>query len=114
MTRRQEGESTGPAGARTTGRDGRSGAAGLQPLGLPRPIAVRADASGLPATVHPRGGRPLPVTRVEEVWRIAEEWWREAPLARSYYRVIVDGGRHLTLFHDDLTGPNQGWYEQRY
>ena len=103
----------------------------LHPLGLPRPLAVRLDAHGEPATVTlaprgPRGPRRPPpahasmtgttheVERVEEVWRIAEEWWREAPLLRTYYRVLVDGGRPLTLFHDDAEPSSDGWYEQRY
>ena len=36
---------------------------------------------------------------------------REAPQARTYYRVILEGGRPLTLFHDDATG---AWAEQPY
>ena len=106
-------------------------APGLRPLGLPRPLRVRTDTRGEPAelTLLPRGpggrrgrGHTLAVERVEEVWRIAEEWWRETPLARTYYRVVVDGGRSLTLFHDDDChddgfhddGPGEGWYEQQY
>ena len=107
----------------------------LRPLGLPRPLRVRLDARGEPAdlTVAARGpqrsaatlpgaarpgaspsGRTHAVERVEEVWRIAEEWWREAPLQRTYYQVLVDGGRPFTLFHDDAAPPEEGWYEQRY
>ncbi len=91
--------------------------ASLRPLGLPRPIGVRTDGDGLPLEVTrtARGGerRTLAVERVEEVWRIAEEWWRDTSIGRTYYRVIVDGGRPLTLFRDrsDLGG---GWFEQRY
>ena len=63
-----------------------------------------------------RGGpaAPLAVERVEETWRIEDEWWREAPLRRAYYRVTVDGGASLTLFHDETQPPGEGWYEQRY
>lgn len=100
-------------------------AQGLRPLGLPRPLRVRTDERGDPVelTLLPRGvqrprggeGRTLAIEQVEEVWRIAEEWWREATLARTYYRVVVDGGRSLTLFRDELiAGPDEGWYEQRY
>ena len=102
--------------ARTVGQVGRGDseeeAAGLRPLGLPRPVGVATDEFGLPAVVTLAGRRrALPVEQVEEVWRIAEEWWREVPLGRTYYRVIVGGGRPLTLFHNDLVGD---WYEQRY
>ncbi len=91
--------------------------ASLRPLGLPRPIEVRTDGEGLPIelTRTARGGdrRTLTVEEVEEVWRIAEEWWRDTSIDRTYYCVIVDGGRPLTLFRDraDLGG---GWFEQRY
>ena len=94
----------------------------LRPLGLPRPIEVRTDGDGLPLEILLLGGmrtsrggdrRTLAVEGVEEVWRIAEEWWRDTSIGRTYYRVIVDGGRPLTLFRDrgDLGG---GWFEQRY
>jgi hypothetical protein len=94
----------------------------LRPLGVPRPVRVQSDEAGLPSMVTlGQGGARLAVEQVDEAWRIAEEWWREAPLGRTYYRVIVDGGRPITLFHDDLapdgTGPaglDGGWYEQRY
>ena len=96
--------------------------ASLRPIGLPRPVAVQEDALGLPATVvraaahsahsaHAPSGTPVCVEQVEEVWRIAEAWWREAPQARTYYRVILEGGRPLTLFRDDTTG---AWFEQSY
>jgi hypothetical protein len=90
----------------------------LRPLGLPRPAQVRTDDHGLPVevtrTTRRGGGVSLHVEEVEEVWHIAEEWWREAPIGRTYYRVIVDGGRPLTLFHDTQTSGGDGWYEQRY
>ncbi len=94
---------------------------GLRPLGLPQPLRVRTDERDEPAEVtllprgvqRPRGGegRTLVVEQVEEVWRIAEEWWREAPIARTYYRVVVDGGRQLTVFRDL---EDEQWYEQHY
>ena len=88
----------------------------LRPIGLPRPVEVRVDADTLPVALHrtaPRGrrGDAIPIEQVEEVWRVAEAWWREAPQARTYYRDILAGGRALTLFHDDERG---GWFEQPY
>ena len=116
-----------PVGNRTAPKhDGIEGArAGLRPLGLPRPLRVRLDEGGEPVEVTPsprgragrrgsRSGTPLAVEGVEEVWRIAEEWWRDTPLRRTYYRVLVDGGRPLTLFHDDVAPSSEDWYEQRY
>ena len=89
---------------------------GLRPLSRPHPLRVTLDAAGLPARVATRHDRqPVAVTAVDEVWRIAEEWWRERPLRRTYYRLALDDGRALTCFHDDDGGPGDtGWYEQRY
>ena len=89
------------------------GTHGLRPLGLPRPLVVAVDASGWPRTVT-RQARVCAVTEVEDVWRVAEAWWREAPLGRTYVRVLLEGGVLLTLFHDDARAPGDGWHEQRY
>lgn len=90
----------------------------LHPLGLPRPIEVRPGPGGEPRTLRRtrRGARnaPLAIERIEEAWRIADEWWREPPLCRSYYRVVLADGGTLTLFHDDTQPPALGWYEQHY
>jgi hypothetical protein len=48
---------------------------------------------------------------LEDLWRVSEEWWREAPQERTYVRLVLAGGRSLTLFRDGVTGD---WYEQRY
>lgn len=90
----------------------------LTPLGLPRPIEVRPGPGGAPRELRRtrRGARraPLTVERIVETWRIADEWWREPPLNRSYYRVVLEDGGTITLFHDDTQPPDRGWYEQRY
>jgi hypothetical protein len=83
---------------------------------LPRPLGIRADAEGFPVALartdaRGRSSREAHVERIEEVWRVAEAWWRESSQARTYYRVILDGGRPLTLFRDDDTG---AWFEQSY
>jgi len=90
----------------------------LKPIGLPRPIEVRMDADGLPIAVAPSavGHRnalvtPTPVESIEEAWRVGEEWWREAPLERTYYLLMLEGGRPITVFHDGVFG---AWFEQRY
>ena len=92
--------------------------AGLRPLGLPHPLVVQTDADREPIEV---GG--VPVTEVQEIWRIAEEWWRAVPLERTYYRLLLADDRLVTCFRDqtdtdlgadpegDLGG---GWFEQRY
>ncbi len=91
------------------------GAHGLRTLGLPRPIEVTVDEHGQPAhvwtSVVGQGTKGLAVAQVEERWRISEEWWREAALERTYYRLILEDGRPLDIFLDDRTGE---WFEQRY
>ena len=90
----------------------------LSPLGLPRPIEVRPGPEGEPRELRRtrRGvrGAPSAIERIAESWRIADEWWREPPLRRSYYRVVLGGGGTLTLFHDETQPPAEGWYEQHY
>ena len=88
----------------------------LRPMGLPQPLEVRVDERGHPVTVTRATHRGAPrtarhVEAIEDVWRVAEAWWREAPQARTYFRVILEGGRPLTLFHDD---EQQAWFEQQY
>ncbi len=85
--------------------------AALRPLGLPRPVEVRLDAAGLPVAVARHRQRWQHVEQVDDAWRVAEEWWREAPQERTYLRLVLEGGRRLTLFHDGITG---GWFEQQY
>ena len=87
----------------------------LRPIGLPHPVTVRVDADGLPLavtrTARGRRGAEVRVEQIEEVWRVAEAWWREASQARTYYRVVLAGGRPLTLFRDDILDV---WAEQPY
>lgn len=94
----------------------RTAATSLRPIGLPRALVVREDRYAMPLAVsrtdaRGRRGPESPVESVEEQWRLAEAWWREAAQQRTYYRIILSGGRPLTLYRDDLTG---AWYEQSY
>lgn len=88
----------------------------LRSIGLPRALVVREDRDAMPLAVmrtdaHGRRGPESLVESFEEQWRLAEAWWREAPQKRTYYRVILAGGRPLTLYRDDITDT---WYEQPY
>lgn len=80
---------------------------------------VQAGSDGAPRAVAPRSGRrrgPLcDVERIDEVWRIVDEWWRASPIARTYYRLALTDGRALTLFHNDVGGgAGSEWFQQRY
>lgn len=55
--------------------------------------------------------RPRAVVRVLDTWRLDDEWWRERPIARLYYRLLLEeDSAVLTLYHDLAT---QTWHEQR-
>jgi hypothetical protein len=78
-------------------------------LNQPQPIHVEADERDLPRWVG-LGHAQQRVTRIVDVWRIDDEWWR-TPLSRRYFLVALDDGIVRTLFHDLIGG---GWYAQSY
>ena len=92
---------------------------GLRPINRPRGLRVQTDDRSRPQAVtfvqdrpnRPPSGRPHQVETIDEVWRIVDEWWRVSPITRTYYRVNLDDGRPLTLFHDEIADT---WFEQRY
>ena len=84
------------------------GAGPIRPLNLPAPVPVEENESHTPVAVTLRRRR-LRVTTVEDMWEIAEEWWRARPTARTYYRVTLEDGRCLTIFRD-LVGSD--WFQQ--
>ncbi|CAA9550753.1 MAG: hypothetical protein AVDCRST_MAG19-792 [uncultured Thermomicrobiales bacterium] len=63
----------------------------------------------LPAALVERGRR-RPVARIQDGWRIDDEWWRD-PINRRYYRVMLDDGSLRTLYHNLA---DDRWYEQSY
>jgi len=50
-----------------------------------------------------------PVESEGEIWRIDDEWWR-APIHRRYLDAILEGGKHVVLFEDLMTGE---WWVQK-
>ena len=83
---------------------------GLSPLKEPRPVAVETGESGEPVAVV-LSGRRLAVERVEDVWRIDDEWWRQRPISRVYYVLFLEDGRVVTVYQDMQT---LKWCLQRY
>lgn len=81
----------------------------LRVLNGPRPLEVQADDAGVPVAVRRAEWPELRALRVEDCWRIDDEWWREQPVSRMYYTLQVEGGLRLTAFHDLLS---DGWFEQ--
>lgn len=83
------------------------GPGGIRPLGLPKPIQVRADERGWPVAVK-RGRRWVPVT-VEGHWRVDDEWWRGEGVARVYFETLLPDDLRCVLFLDLSTN---WWYRQ--
>ena len=82
----------------------------LRPLNQARPIQVEADESGEPRAVV-LGRERLAVAAVQDRWRIDDEWWRERPVSRVYYSVLLEDGRTLTTYRDLVTSK---WSQQNY
>lgn len=72
---------------------------------------MHIDAAEQPVAVR-RAAWPKPraVIRVQDCWRIDDEWWREHPISRLYFVLLLDGDTLLTVYHDLTT---DSWYEQR-
>jgi hypothetical protein len=86
------------------------GASALLPLNQPGPVRVEAH-EGWPVAILARDGARREVTSIEDVWRVEEEWWRDAPIVRTYFEVLIDTGRRMILFFDHASS---SWYWQRH
>jgi hypothetical protein len=73
-------------------------------LNAPRPISVAASADR-PTAV---GGVPVEVVREE--WRVADQWWTDAPVRRRYFDVVLESGKQLVVFLDEMSSM---WFTQR-
>jgi hypothetical protein len=80
----------------------------FRPLNPPIPVDVKESVRHLPVAVRLKG-RWLRVVSIDNVCNVAEEWCRERPIVRMYYRVNLEGGRRITVFRDMVHG---AWYWQ--
>ncbi len=90
------------------GAQGRAGR--VRPLNRPRPLRVEADAEGRPAAVW-LSGRRCAVDTVLETWRIDDEWWRERPISRVYFSLLLEDGRTPFVYRNLVNGR---WFKQAY
>ena len=82
----------------------------VRPLNRPRPLRVEADEDGRPIAVY-LSGRRYAVESVLEAWRIDDEWWRERPVSRVYFSLLLEDGRAVTVYRDLTSGR---WAAQSY
>jgi hypothetical protein len=85
-----------------------AGADSFRPVNPPMPVAMRESACRMPAAIKIKG-RWRRVVSIVDVCNVDEEWWRERPIIRMYYRVDLEGGRRVTVFRDMVDG---SWYRQ--
>jgi hypothetical protein len=71
---------------------------------------VEADENSKPIAIH-LSGRRLAVESLLETWRIDDEWWREVPVSRIYWRVVLIDGRAVDVYRDLANGQ---WAKQAY
>jgi hypothetical protein len=84
------------------------GADSFRPLNPPIPVEVRENAQQRPLAIRLKG-RWLKAASIDDLCNVDEEWWRERPVVRMYYRVVTEDGRLITIFRDMLDG---AWYRQ--
>jgi hypothetical protein len=72
----------------------------------PKPVEVRIGADGIPLSID-----GVVVESVREQWLVEDRWWTPEPLQRSYFEVVLAGGRNLVVFREPPDGVR--WYEQR-
>jgi hypothetical protein len=82
----------------------------VRPLNRPRPVRVEAGEDGQPVAVY-LSGRRYVVQAVLEAWRIDDEWWRQRPVSRMYYSLMLEDGRTTTVYRGLVT---KRWARQGY
>lgn len=85
-------------------------AGALRRLNAPRAVQVRAGDEGAPSAVRQLGAW-LAVLEVLDCYRTDDRWWTAEPIARTYYALLLEDGRTITIFRDELS---EEWWEQKY
>ena len=82
----------------------------LRRLNTPRAVQVRRGGDGAPGAVRSLGAW-LEVVDVLDSYRTDDRWWTPEPVARTYYELLLEDGRAITVFRDEI---KESWWEQRY
>ncbi len=81
----------------------------LKPVNLPEPVLVEEDSHGLPVAVRTKHRQTI-IANLDR-WRIDDEWWRNEPVSRLYYAVLLTSGQKLVLSKNLV---DNHWYRQIY
>jgi hypothetical protein len=74
-----------------------------------RPIWVQTDSFGQPLAVQRRSWpKPRAVERVQDRWKIDDEWWRERPISRLYHALLLEDGVVVVAYYDFEA---EAWFE---
>lgn len=86
----------------------KTGTGTIRPLALPEAVKIEADNKQQPVAVSIDG--EWLTMQVLERWRIDDEWWRENPVSRAYFEVVLSNGLRSIFFLDLIGGQ---WYRQQ-
>ena len=69
----------------------------MNPAGLywPKPIAVEANAQGVPLSVT-----GVAIEAIREEWLVEDRWWAPKPLRRRYFELVLADGRNVVVFRE--------------
>ncbi len=86
----------------------------LRALNKPVSIDVALDSCGRLSAISYLRNPDNSVERtaidvVIDSWRIDDEWWRNS-ISRRYLDIVLEGGGHVVVFQDLVTG---NWYLQK-
>ena len=85
-----------------------TGSSTSRPLNVPKAVKVISDIQNFPRKIQ-IGRLYLSVKKIQDRWRIDDEWWREQSLSRAYYQCLLETSDVVIIFQDLVRNI---WYKQ--
>ena len=85
-----------------------TGSSTNRPLNVPKAVKVISDIQNFPRKIQ-IGRLYLSVKKIQDRWRIDDEWWREQSLSRAYYQCLLETSDVVIIFQDLVRNI---WYKQ--
>ena len=76
-----------------------TGSSTSRPLNVPKAVKVISDIQNFPRKIQ-IGRLYLSVKKIQDRWRIDDEWWREQSLSRAYYQCLLETSDVVIIFQD--------------